>query len=141
VVTEGVRPLLEYLCCQTWYQSLFEDPAHVVDRDREDELSHLHFLSLPYIYGLRGLFHCVCITRFIQEHFLFHSKRFLFSQDTTITVRSKGIKFEYTFFKIFCREVFWVLFRFCIFLFPGCYSFGSVYSLFPCPVRSRTNQK
>jgi hypothetical protein len=82
VVTEGVHPLLEYLCCQTWYQSLFEDLAPVVDRDHEAELSHLHFMSFSYISRLRGLFHCVRSARFSQEHFSFHSKRFMFSQDT-----------------------------------------------------------
>jgi hypothetical protein len=35
VVTKGVHPLLEYMCCQTWYQSTFEDHSLVVDRDLE----------------------------------------------------------------------------------------------------------
>jgi hypothetical protein len=72
--------------------------VRVVDRDHEAELPHLHFMAFSYIFGLRGLFHCIRSTRFIQEHFSFHSKRFLFSQDTTFTVRSGGIKSEYTFF-------------------------------------------
>jgi hypothetical protein len=38
------------------------------------------------------------------------TKMFLFSQDTTISARSRGIKPEYALFKIFCR----VLFRFYI---------------------------
>jgi hypothetical protein len=80
--------------------------AHVVDRDREAEFPHLHFLSFSYISGLRGMFHCTQSTRFIQEHFLFHSKRFLFAQDTTISVKFEGIKPKYTFKKI-CRVLFW----------------------------------
>ena len=68
--------------------------APIVDRDREYELSHLHFMSFPYIFWLRGIFHCVQIAHFSQEHFLFYSKRFRFSQDTTISVRSGGIKPE-----------------------------------------------
>ena len=74
-------------------------PAHVVDRDREAELPHLHFMSFSYVFGMRGMFHCIWSACFSQEHFSFHSKRFPFSQDTTITVRSGGIKLEYTFFK------------------------------------------
>jgi hypothetical protein len=78
---------------------LVSRPAPVEDRDCEVELPHLHFMSFSYISRLRGLFHCIRNTHFIQEHFLFHSKRFPFSQDTTITVRSRGIEPEYTFFK------------------------------------------
>ena len=78
-------------------------PAPVLDRDREAELAHLHFLEFTYISRLRGLFHCIRSTRFIQEHFSFHLKRFLFSQDMAITVRSGGVKSEYAFFKIFCK--------------------------------------
>jgi hypothetical protein len=69
-----------------------------------------------YNFGLRGLFHCVWSTRFSQEHFSFHSKRFLFAQDTTIIVISGGIKPEYTFFK-FLQSIILVLSRFNIICF------------------------
>jgi hypothetical protein len=88
-------------------------PTHVVDRDHEVELPHFHFLSFSYIFGLKGLFHCVWGTRFILEHFSFHLKRFLFAQDTVITVKSGGIKLEYAFLK-FLQSIILVLFRFCI---------------------------
>jgi hypothetical protein len=138
---EGVQdPLLEYLCCRTWYQSLFEYPLLIVDRDREAKscLISIFTVIFMYIYGLRGLFHCVWSTRFSQEHFLFHSKRFPFSQDTTITVRSRGIKPEYTFFK-FLQSFILVLFQY--YLFPGCYSFRYTYALFPAPCAISENQK
>ena len=92
-------------------------PAPVVDRDREAKLPHIHFLSLWYIYGQIGLFHCVWSAHFIQEHFSFHSKRFMFAQDTTITVRFGGIKLEYTFCLNFCRVVFWFYFGFVLFIY------------------------
>jgi hypothetical protein len=115
-------------------------PAPVVDRDREAELPHLHFLAFLYISGLKGLFHCVRSTLFIQEHFSFHSKRFPFAQDTAITVRSGGIKSEYAFF--FAK--FWFYFGL-YFLFPGCYSFRSAYALCPAPCgdlgKSETDRK
>jgi len=43
------------------------------------------------MYGLSGLFHCIWRIVFNWKHFLFHSKRFMFSQDTTIFVKFKGI--------------------------------------------------
>ena len=89
--------------------------APVVDRDREAGLPHLHFLAFSYIYGLRGLFHCVRRTRFIQEHFFFHSKRFSFSQDTAISVRSRDIKSKYAFLN-FCTVLFWFYFGFILFV-------------------------
>ena len=111
-------------------------PTHVVDRDREAELPHLHFLTFLYISGLIGLFHCIRSTRFIQEHFLFHSKRFLFAQDMTISVKSRGIKYEYALFN-FLQSIISVLY--CLFL--GCYSFRFVYSIFPMPCAISKNQK
>jgi hypothetical protein len=57
---------------------------------------------------------------------------FIFAQDTTITVRSGGIKPEYAFFK-FLQSSILVLFRFVFFLFLGFYSFRSVYALLPTP--------
>jgi hypothetical protein len=102
-------------------------------------LPHLWFLPFPYIYGLRGLFHCIWSAHFSQEHFSFHSKRFMFSQDTTISVRSRGIKPKYALLN-FCRVIISVFFSF-YFLFLGCYSFGSAYALFPVPCAISTNQK
>ena len=89
-------------------------PAPVVDRDCEAELYHIHFLSFLYISGLRGLFHCIRSTRFIQEHFSFHSKRFLFAQDTAITVRIQRYKVWIRIF--FCKVL--ILFQF-VFFFSG----------------------
>jgi hypothetical protein len=75
-------------------------------------------------------------THFSKEHFSFHSKRFMFSQDTTISVRSGGIKPEYAFLK-FLQSIILVLY----YLFLGFYSFISTYALFPMPCVISTNPK
>ena len=111
-------------------------PAPVVDRDREAELLHLHFHTFSYIYELRGLFHCIRSTCFIQEYFSFHSKRFMFSQDTTISVKSRGIKPTCAFLK-FLQSIILALY----YLFPGFYSFISMYALSPMPCVISTNPK
>ena len=104
-------PLLSNMVSETVWR-----PAPVEDQDREAEFPHLHFLAFMYISGLRGLFHCVRSTHFIQEHIFFHSKRFPFAQDTAITIRSGGIKSEYAFFFLnFCKVL--ILFRFVFFYF------------------------
>jgi hypothetical protein len=82
------------------------------------------------------MLHCVWSVFFSQEHFSFHSKRILFSQDTAISVRSEGIKPEYNIFK-FLQSIILVLY----YLFLGCYSFRSVYYLFPVPCAISENQK
>jgi hypothetical protein len=51
--------------------------------------------------------------RFSQEFFSFHSKRFPFSQDMTISTRYGGIKPKYAPFK-FLQSIISVLFWFCI---------------------------
>jgi hypothetical protein len=81
-------------------------------------------------------FHCVRSTRFIHEHFSFHSKWFPFSQDMAITIRSGGIKLEYALFKFLHSSILLLYY-----LFPGCYSFRSVYALFPAPCVISENQK
>ena len=113
-------------------------PAPVVDRDREAELPHLHFLAFLYISGLKGLFHCVRSMLFIQEHFSFHSKRFPFAQDTAITVRIRRYKVWIRIFKFLQSFDFISVF---IFLFLGCYSFRSAYALCPAPYAISANQK
>ena len=110
-------------------------PAPVVDRDREAELPHLHFLAFMYISGLKGLFHCVRSTLFIQEHFSFHSKRFLFAQDTAITVRIRRYKVWIRIFKNFCKEVFWFYFGFVFFYFRVATLLDLCMLFSPCPVR------
>jgi hypothetical protein len=57
-----------------------------------------------------------------------------------ITVRSEGIKFEYTFLKFFAEKYFGFI-SFLYFLFPGCYSFRYAYSLCPVPCEISANQK
>jgi hypothetical protein len=64
----------------------------------------------------------------------------MFAQDTTITVRSGDIKFEYTFFKFFEEKYFGFILVF-YFLFPSCYSFRSMYALCPTPCVILANQK
>ena len=111
-------------------------PTPVVDRDRKVELSHLWFLSFSYIYGMRGLFHCVWSTPFSQEHFSFHLKMYLFSQDMTISVRSRGIKPAYTLLK-FLQSIILVLFRFYIICLWVATLLHLSMLFSPCPVRSR----
>jgi len=111
-------------------------PAPVVDRDREAELPHLHFLAFLYISGLKGLFHCVRSTLFIQEHFSFHSKRFPFAQDKAITVRIRRYKVWIRIFK-FLQSFDFIS----VYFFPGCYSFRSAYALCPAPCAISENQK
>jgi hypothetical protein len=73
-------------------------------------------------------------------NFSFHSKRFLFSQDTTISVRSRGIKLEYTLLN-FCRVNISVLFWFSIFYF-GLLLFSIYVCSFPvAPCVISENQK
>jgi hypothetical protein len=114
--------------------------APVVDRDREAEFPHIHFLSFTYISRISELFHCVWSARFSHEHFSFHSKMFLFAQDMTITFRSGGIKLEYTFFKFLQSSIFCFILVF-IYLFLGCYSFRFGYSLCLDPCAISENQK
>jgi hypothetical protein len=96
----------------------------------------LWFLPFPYISRLRGLFHCVQSAQFIWELFSFHSKRFLFTQYTAISIKSEGIKLEYALFKILQRYYFSFISVFC-FLFPGCCSFRSTYVFSLHPVKHR----
>jgi hypothetical protein len=60
----------------------------------------------------------------------------MFSQYTVNSVRSGGINPKYAFFK-FLQSIILVLY----YLFPGCYSFRSAYSLFPAPYAISENQK
>jgi hypothetical protein len=83
-----------------------------------------------YISELREILHYIRSTRFIQENFLFHSKRFPFSQDTTVTVKSRGIKFEYAFFKFFAEKYFG--FISVLYFFSGLILFNIYVCSFPC---------
>jgi hypothetical protein len=65
----------------------------------------------------------------------------MFAQDTTITIKFGGIKFEYALFKFFIEKFLGFYFGFVFFLFPGCYSFRSAYALCPVPYAISANQK
>jgi hypothetical protein len=72
----------------------------------------------------------------LEHSHSFHSKTFMFAQDTSITVRSRGIKHEYAFFK-FLQSFILVLFRFVFFYFQVA-TLLDLHMLFaPRPVRSR----
>ena len=89
-------------------------PAPVVDRDREAELPHLHFLAFLYISGLKGLFHCGAHFSF-RNTFRFTRKGFRLPKIRPLQSESGGIKFEYAFLN-FCKVLIILV---CIFFFQA----------------------
>jgi len=124
LVTKNFYPLLEYLCCITWYQSTFQDllPLYI-----EIVNSYYHFFVFFYLSTFKGLEH-YSITYgalvLVVTVFCF-SKRFPFSQVMSILVISKGINPEYALLNL-CRV-------YCDLFFLFCYSLIYVCS-FPCPL-------
>jgi hypothetical protein len=70
--------------------------------------------------------------------FCFTPKGYLFAQDTTISVRSRGMKPKYALLN-FDRDNILVFYFFNLFL--GCYSFRSAYVLFLVDYAISTNHK
>jgi hypothetical protein len=93
------------LVFQTWYQNLYEDPLllliEILNLCRFMHQNIFKFFYFLCISRLINLFHCACSATFNWKNFSFHPKmNFLFSQDMTIFVRSRGIKFQHAFYYV-----------------------------------------
>jgi hypothetical protein len=98
-------------------------------------LLHLWFLPISvHLWPERTI--PLCPEHFFQlETLLFHSKRFLFSQDMTISVRSRGIKLEYALLNFYRDNILVFCFFFQVAtLFDLC-------MLFSCALCDLKNQK